>query len=222
MNRGEIRNLARVKIGEVVARLFQNVDLNAWINNAGDDIAYKTKCLRTTGSLTTTSASEYTISTALADDVLSINELYIYQNTRWVKLEPTTRTELDILSDGWMSQPAAPPDKYWYDIQLDLIGLYPKPNTDNQGTDYVKAYYVQKFTPLTADTGTPVLPTQLHLAMSDYVAATALDSKTNDKASVIKANNSWLQYQRRILEYLAESKREKEDETIIMKGYRNI
>ena len=211
-----------MKIGEPAARIFQNTDLNSWINDAGHDLNYKTKCLRTDTKMTTTSAAEYTISTDIADDVLSINEAYIYQNELWRKLIPTTFTELDILNDAWRSQEAAPPQYYWYDIQLDKFGLYPKPDTDNQGTDYVHVYYAQKFTELTADTATPALPTYLHLAMSDYVSAVAWEANATDKTGRLKAANLWVQYQNRILSYLSESKREKEDETVVMKGYRNI
>jgi len=221
MDRGGIRNLTRMKIGEPVARTIQNGDLNSWINDAGIDLAYKTKCLRATSLMTTTSAAEYVISTSFTN-LLSINELYIYQNSRWVKLIASTFEELDILNDGWRSQDAAPPQYYWYDIQLDTLGLYPKPDSDNQGTNYVRGYYTQKFTDLTVDSSTPVLPTALHLAMSDYATAVAWESKSNDRSSIIKANNHWTFYQKRIMDYLTESKREKEDETIIMKGYRNI
>lgn len=223
MTRLQIRTLVRSKIGEPIAKFFQNLELDAWINDAGDDLAFRTKCLRTTGLLTTTSAAEYTISTAIASDVLSIYEAYLYQDgATWVKLISTTFTELDALYDGWKSTAAATPQNYWYDIQLDTFGLYPKPNSDNQGTDYVKAYYNQKFTALTADTGTPTLPTPLHLAMVDYCTAVALDSRANNRADTVKANNAWTQYYGKIQNYLVESRREKEDEDIIMIPIRNI
>jgi len=224
MTRREIRNLVRSKIQDLASRRIQNTDLDSWINDAGDDLAYKTKCLRTSTTATTTANAEYTISTDIADDVLAITEVYLYMDgSTWKKLTPTTRTELDVLHDGWMSTDAAVPDEYWYDIQLDLLGLYPKANSDNQGADYLKVYYAQTFTALTADTSTPTLPTTLHFAMVDYVTAVALESMSSgDKSSIVRANNAWQTYYRKITSYLSESKREKEDEDIIMKGYRNV
>ena len=45
MTRGEIRTLVRTKIGEPIARFFQNLELDSWINDAGDDIAFRTNVL---------------------------------------------------------------------------------------------------------------------------------------------------------------------------------
>jgi hypothetical protein len=166
--------------------------------------------------------ADYSLS-AIASDILSLTEVYLYMNgTRWVKLKATTPTELDIQEDGWKSVDSAVPDQYWYDIQLNNISLYPKPNADNAGTGYVKLYYCQKYTHLTADTGTPVLPVFLHTAMADYLVATGFERKGDDRNSIAKAANAWSQYHKRIHDYFVESHREKEDEDIIMRGYRNI
>jgi len=223
MTRKEIRTLIRTRIGEPIARYFQNLEIDTWINDAGNDIAFRTKCLRSTDLMTTTSAAEYTISTDIDDDILSIYDVYLYRDgSKWWKLDATTQDELDIIQNGWKSFDASTPTKYWYDVQLDALGLYPKPNSSNQGAGYVKVYVNQKFTHLTADSGTPVLPVPLHLAMVDYGTAIGLDARADKNAEIVKSNNAWMQYYKKIQQYLSESRREKTDEQLIMKSYRNI
>lgn len=224
MTREEIRNVARSRLGETISRSIQNVDMNIWFNRAGHDLAYKTKCKRTSALMTTTSdTAEYTISTAIADDVLSVTEVYLYMNgTTWKKLPATTRAELNLQDDGWKSTAAAVPQKYWYDIVMDIFGVYPKANSDNVGTNYVQVYYSQKFTEVTTDTTTPGLPVPLHMAMADYMVALGWESKGNDRNAIIKANTAWGLYGQKILGYLTESNREKEDEDVITRSYRNI
>jgi len=224
MTRKEIRTMVRSKIGEPIAKYFQNLELDAWINDSGRDIAFRTKCLKDTDLMTTVeNQAEYTISTAIDDDILSIYDVYLYRDgSRWDKLESTTRDELDILQDGWQSQDASTPVKYWYDKQLDTLGLYPKPNSDNSGVGYVKVYVNQEFTALTVDTATPSLPVQLHLAIVDFVSGVALDSRSDKNADYSKSSSVWQQYYARIQQYLSESRREKTDEEVIIKSYRNI
>jgi hypothetical protein len=114
MNRGQIRTLARKKLGETTAAFWTDSELNLWINLAANDAAFRTKSLRTDGFFTagavvenTTSegTAEYTLS-SLFSDLYSITEVYFHRDgERWEKLESINYTDLDILFPGWRDGP---------------------------------------------------------------------------------------------------------------------
>ena len=65
MTRQRIRDLIRKRLGETTTAFWSDTELNNWINDAGHDIADKTKCVRQNGNITTVEdQSEYTVSTA--------------------------------------------------------------------------------------------------------------------------------------------------------------
>jgi hypothetical protein len=218
MTRLEIRTLIRKKLGETTGAFWSDTELNTWINFACKDAAFKTKCLRTNGLLNTiTDTQEYVLSTAFPG-ILSILEVEYYQDgTSWEKITATSREELNAIHSAWKNVSAGTPQQYYYDREEDVIGLYPKPDADNDGA-YCRAYYTYDHTDLTTDTSSPTLPTQLHLAVVDWVSATGFDTRGYQD----KANDSWGKYYGKIKEYMVERHREKEDEEIIMKNFRNI
>lgn len=110
MNRGEIRVLARKRLGETTAAFWTDAELNSWINLACNDIAFRVKCLKGDGyfsasaveeNQTGEASNEYTLST-LFPDLYSVTEVYFQiKGERWDKLESINYTDLDVLFPGW-------------------------------------------------------------------------------------------------------------------------
>jgi hypothetical protein len=219
MTRKQIRDLTRKRLGETTSAFWSDVELNDWINDGGRDVCYRTKCKRTDGYLTTSSGvGEYSLSTYFPA-LLSIFRIYFYQNgSSWQKLDPTTEEELDILHPGWKSASSGVPTEYFYDLKLNRLGFYLKPNSSNAGTNYARVYYAEDFTNITDDNTEPNIPEFLHVAISDHVVAYGFEQRGYGD----KANDAWLKYFSRLREWRTESDREREDEEIIMKNYKNI
>lgn len=219
MLRSEIRTATRKRLGETTASFWSDVEINTKINEACKDIARRTKCIRTSGNFTPTiDVSEYVAST-LFPGILSVNEVYFNLNGLTIqKLEATSRTELDALYPGWRSSVSNAPVYYYYEREEDSFVLYPPPNTDNANTDYGEVFYTKGHTDMIADTETPQLPDYLHAAVVDCVVATGYE----ERGFGDKANDAWQKYYSKLHDYQVERHREREDEEIIMKSYRNI
>jgi hypothetical protein len=110
MTRGEIRTLARKRLGETTEAFWSNSELNNWINLAANDIAFRAKCLKNNGFFTAAAVVENTTSEGtneysligLFPDLYAITEVYFHrEGTRWDKLESINRTDLDVLYPGW-------------------------------------------------------------------------------------------------------------------------
>ncbi len=219
MNRLQVRTLIRKRLGETTAAFWTDTELNTWIDDGCDDIAFRAKCIKTNGKMTTTaSTAEYSLSTYYPN-LLAVLEVYYYlDGSTWDKLEPTNRTELDIEEPGWKSAAAGTPDRYYWDKEENILGFYVKPNSTNAGTDYAQVYYAKKHTAITDDTSAIDVPVPLHNAIIDYVVAMGLDTRGWDDRASAKRQ----EYFSRLRDYQIERGREREDDTIIMRNYRNI
>lgn len=220
MTRTQIRKLARLRLGETTAAFFETSDLNNWFNDAGRDIAFRTKCIRKSGYISTVEdEAEYTISTYFTN-YLSIHEVYLKQDgSTWVRLTPTSREDLDTEHPGWKSASNGIPHKYWWNRDEDTLGLYVKPNATNAGTDYLQVYYADDFTEVDDDDASPSsLPTFLHIAIADFMVAFGLEQRGYGD----KANDAWKKYLKRLHDFLSERKDEREDDNLIMKPVRNL
>lgn len=219
MNRGAIRELARKRLGETTEAFWSNSELNVWINDACGDIAFRAKCLKGDTTITATAdTSEYVMS-SMIPNLYSVTEVYHYGSAEtWNKLSATTRTSLDIEEPGWLDADSGVPTKYWFDRELDTFYLYPAPDDDEVVSDGIRVFYIKKHSDLSSDSDSPQLPQPIHLAIVDYVVAVGNDSRGWSD----KANDAWQKYFSKINDYLTESKREKEDEDVIMKSYKNI
>jgi len=221
MTRSEIRSLIRKRLGETTASFWSDTELNSWINDACTDVAFRSKCLKGVNYFTTiTGTGEYAMSALVtAATVLSINEVYYLQNgLTWQKLEATSRTELDIMNPTWKSTDAGTPQKYYFDREEDIFGLFQKPDTDNAGTSYGQIYYTKAHVDISGDSESPQVPDYLQPAVVDFVVANGYEQRGFGD----KANDAWQKYYSKIHDYQVERHREKEDEDIVMKNYRNI
>jgi len=224
MTRLQLRNLIRKRLGETTAAFWDDTELNQWINNAGHDVAYKTKCIKANGYITTTSDGEYTLSNSFPN-WLSVLRVYMYSDAQnWIKLIQTDENRLDEEVPGWKNADASTPYKYYEDRERDLLGLFPTPNSTNQGTDYLQVYYANDFTDITSDEDDLLtihkIPFELQTAMGDWVVATGYETRGWGE----KANDAWSKYASKLQHYVTERDTEKQvdEEALLMKNYRNI
>lgn len=220
MNRGQIRALSRKILGETTSAFWTDDELNLYINLGGQDLADKTKCIRTNAYLNITeNQSEYSLSSNFTD-LISVLEVYFFQDgSNWQKLDSTSRTRLDIEHPGWLSAEAGTPTEYYEDIEEDVIRFYTKPNAANSGNNYARIFYCKKFSEMNSDAESPSgISNDLQLAIVDFVSAYGFQQRGWGD----KANDSWNKYYARIKDYMVERRREKEDYQIVMKNYRNV
>lgn len=220
MTRLQIRNMIRKRLGETTASFWSDSELNTWINDACRDIAFRTKCIRTNLYMNAVDeTAEYGLST-IFPNVLSINEYYYKQDgTNYIKLPQTSRTELDATYSGWRSAQSGTPIMYYYDREEDIFGLYPAPNLAiTEGTNWGRAYITKNHTDMTLDTDIPQLPEYVQAAVADYVTAYGYEQRGWGD----KANDAWTKYYSKLKDYQVERHREKEDEDLVMKNYRNL
>ena len=247
MTLAEIRTQVRKRLGETTSAFWTDAELNTYINLGLKDLSWRTKCLRANGSFgaiscesSTVSAksNEYTVSSVLSEDCYAITEAYFkVDGEDFDRLIPTNRADLDTLSPGWQSlvgytytntasgvitynyeSICSTPTHYYWDREEDIFGLYPPPNDDQAGSNYIKCYYTYTHTNLSSDSATPTIPEPLHMAAVDFSVASGFE----DRGWGDRANDFWNKYFKKVSEYDVERKNEREDEEIIMKGYRNI
>ena len=216
MNRLEIRTKARKILGESTAAFWTDVQLNTWIDDAFDDIAKRTKCIKGNTTVTTVvSTPEYALLTNIAD-CQSIMEGYYYQDAAvWEKIDPTTREELNRDYPGWKSAAAGTPFLYYWDIEENILGVYPKPNATNAGA-YFQVYYAKLHTDIGSDVAAVDVPLDLHKAAIEHIVATGLESRgLRDQAA-----SHWSKYSGYVSAYqvLRDYDRYEDDDIIMIPG----
>lgn len=247
MTREEIRDIVRKRLGETTAAFWTNTELNTYINLGCKDIAWRTKCLRdntTFGSISCASSTvseksnEYVTTTVVDADCYAITEAFFKtEGEDYRRLKPTTREDLNQQNPAWQSlvgythtntssgvvtynytaSPSTPTHYYW-DREENVFGLYPPPNDDQASADGVKVYYTYKHTDLSSDSASPSLPEPLHMAVASFCVASGLE----DRGWGDRANDFWEKYFSKINDYRVETRNEREDDEVIMKGYRNL
>ena len=210
MIRSRLRDLIRKRLGETTASFWSADELNDWINDAGHEIAYRTKCIKANGKLTTVaSTSEYTLSGTFPNAIAVLEVYHYLDGTTWVRLAKTDRDTLSRDQRGWKSAEASVPYKYYYSEEEDTLGLYPKPNSGNAGTSYMEVYYANDFSDMTIDADSPTyFNHELQLAMIDFVVATGYETRGWGD----KANDAWSKYNGRLEGYMQERSLEDEDD----------
>jgi hypothetical protein len=109
------------------------------------------------------------------------------------------------------------PRYYYWDRERDLFGLWIPPDTSNSTSNNVHVYYWQTHTDLGSDSDVPQIPEPIHQAIIDWVIYTGLDSRGWGD----KANDALSKYFSKINDYSTERDREREDDDLIMKNYKN-
>ena len=125
MTRSNLRALIRKGLGETTAAFWTDAELNTWIDNACDDIAFRSKCIRAKGKMTTTTSTADYVLSSYFPTALAVLEVYYYQNaSTWQQLKPTTRDTMNVDHPGWKSASAGTPTEYYWDREEDLLGFY--------------------------------------------------------------------------------------------------
>ena len=250
MDRGTLRDRIRKKLGETTSAFWTDDEINDYINDGCRDIAFRTKCIRdnvyySTTDCTQTSAVAPATGTSgtsevslisIASDIYSILEVYFHEDgANWVKLDPTSRTELDIENPGWKDavgytyvdgtttyynyggEPGTP-IKYYWDREEDLFGWWLPTDAEQTTTNNMRIYYCKQHANLSGDTDEPTIPEPLQLAIIDFGIAQGLE----DRQWLDRGNDRWDKYFSRLNAYMTERNREVEDEDLIMKNYRNV
>jgi len=150
---------------------------------------------------------------------LAITELYFYniQTLKWIKLRSTSRTELDETNPGWLSVPSSLPNQFWWDWELDQIYLYPQPDSSYVSPNCVMAYYSINSTDLAQPTDIPQLPQPIHLAIVDFAVYLGFEQR----GCMDKSSDALQKYMTRLQNYDVELSRAREDDTLVMKNYKN-
>jgi len=150
MNVGELKLLFKA---ELPANPATDTEILLWFNNACLDMVRQTHCLRSSGTTSTVaSQQEYSLPTdcMLIDPTGGI--CWKNSSGNWKRLEATSMSWLDQNVSDWRNASANDPKGYYKKGQI--IGLYPKPNSD--GTDDIKIYYIDKPNTLSGNTDTPL------------------------------------------------------------------
>ena len=221
MTRTQLRSLIRKRLGETTAAFWSDPELNDWINDAGHEVAWMTKCIKRKGYMTPTEdTSEYSLS-SISSTLLSLDKVYYYQNAQsWMELIPTNKDDLDMLDSGWLNAQSGTPTKFYWDKEQDVFVLYVPPDSTNAGVNYCQVYYADDFTEITLDAPEIAgIPESLQRAMADFVAAYGFETRGYGE----KSNNAWSQFLARIRNYQSVRNDEKDTtgEDIVMKNYRN-
>ena len=245
MIRSAIRNKIRKKLGETTSAFWTNEELNVYINDGCRDISFRAKCIRGNTYVSTTDCTANIIAEgtneisflSIDEDIYAVLEVYFHEaGQNWIKLDPTSRTELDINNQGWKdnvgrtyvdttpttnynweSEPGTPTHYYW-DREEDLFGWWVPTDTEQTTANNIRIYYSKKHSDLSGDSDEPQIPEPLQLAIIDYGIAQGLE----DRQWLDRGNDRWDKYFKRIEAYMSERCREVEDEDLIMKNYRNV
>jgi hypothetical protein len=220
MTRQQLRDTARMKLGETTPLFWTEAMLNQWIEDAQLDIVWRAKLKRTRGTFTTTATTRYTLSTIFPNFLRVVDGgVWIYDSgdTKWHKLTYMKKEDMDNLYSDWVNSTAAQPIHYMENYDEDILELWPLPQTSCIGTDYCRVYYSQKPATITSDAVEPDLPEVLHPAVIDFIVATGFESRGYGDLG----NDHWEKYFSKIKSYLIE-KENKEDEITIMKSVYNI
>lgn len=105
----QLRDQVRKRLGDKTAAFWTNAELNQYINDGCRDLSFRTKSILTNGYLTSVSCDENTTSQKSNEYSLSVNfpdiyavlRVYYFHDEEWIRLDPTTREELDEDRPGW-------------------------------------------------------------------------------------------------------------------------
>jgi len=153
---------------------FTNSEIYDYINQAirylGTDLEWPIQLAQATS---VANQAVYT----LPDDFISISDFYF--NNR--DLPIVDRSDLTALAGQWQDAPASTP-QYAYRQDNSKIGLFPKPNSDNDGLA-IQIWYIKVPPDLEDDVTAPDLHVSFHDCLPFYAAFLCEDKLGNTKKS---------------------------------------
>lgn len=189
MIRSLIRDRARLALGEPTSGGgWTDAQFNTSINEAQDDIALRTKCLKTYSEFTTSaSTAEYSIAEDSLANFIDIAEVWYFTDTNLYNiLDCVSRDELAFMqsqnraSTGW-------PEAYCYEdrvIEFDCL---------TAAGDTVRVYYFKLPTALTTDEGVSEIPVKFHQTLVYYVCWKFAESDGLDGNRVMYFKNQYME-----------------------------
>jgi hypothetical protein len=179
----------RRTLSEVTAAYWTDLEVYRHLNLAQRDIAIKSKCLKKTVTVTTTTSTpEYDLKDHSFADIIDIPEDGVYfkiSGTTYSPLTYKSKKQLAMEFPGWQGTAASTPAYYYWDKSTKTIGLYPKPNSSNAGAYlFVTGYHYPKV--LLAGTASAGATTSITFAAGS--STVPYPSTTNDYY-----NNLWIE-----------------------------
>jgi hypothetical protein len=158
------------------------------INEAQDDVAIRTKCLKTYAQFTTSaSTAEYSIAEASLANFIDIAEVWYFWDTDlYDVLRSVTRDELAFIQSQYRGN-SGTPEAYCYEdrvIEFDI---------ETEASKTVRVYYYKLPTALTVDSSVSTIPTKFHQTLIYYVCWKFAESDGLDPNRVGYFNNQYLE-----------------------------
>ena len=189
MNRGTIRERARVLLGEpATGGRWTDAYYNTAINEAQDRVALETKCLKSYAEFTTSAGvCEYDIGEDSLDDFLDISEVWYFTGTTTYEvLECISRDELAFRQSNNRGDTGYP-EAYCYEdrvIEFDC---------ETEVGKTCRVYYYTLPAVLTADTNISRIPTKFHQTLVYYTCWKFAESDGLDPNRVGYFKNQYME-----------------------------
>ena len=164
MIRSLIRDRVRLLLGEPPSGgRWADAQYNTAINEAQDDVAIRTKCLKTYAQFVTSAATaEYSIAEASLANFIDIAEVWYFTGTdTYDVLTPVSRDELAWYQSNNRGHTGYP-EVYCYEdrvIEFDV---------ETEAGKTCRIYYYKLPTALSADDGVSLIPTKFHQSLVYY------------------------------------------------------
>ena len=172
MNRGEMVEAARRRLGAPDATYFTTEDIEAWLEEGQEQFADDTHCIQRTATITTVASQrEY----ELPDDFLQSKSAWRGSSSP-VQLDPLQGEE-DVV--GYLDQSGTPVHYY---VRGDYLGLHPEPS---DGTTTIRIYYYAAPDAFVDDSSVSEIPKRYHRAVVSYACAIASQMDEEDQRYLI-------------------------------------
>jgi hypothetical protein len=166
MDRGTIRDRARLLLGEPTSGGgWSDTQYNTAINEAQDDVAIRTKCLKTYAEFTTADAtSEYSIAEASLANFIDIAEVWYFWDTdSYDVLDSIGRDELAFRQNNYRGNSGTPTAFCYEDRVIEF-------DCETEASLACRVYYYKLPATLSADSSVSLIPTKFHQTLVYYTA----------------------------------------------------
>lgn len=189
MNRSTIRSRAQKLLGEPSSGYWSDTDYDQAIQDGAEDIALRTKCLKTYAEFSTSESTlEYDFSEDSLANFISLAEVWFFRDTDiYDRLIRVSRDKLSILQSEYRGRSGYPTCYCYEDRVLEL-----ECTTDADLT--VRVYYYKLPATMTEDADIPGIPTKFHQSIIYYVCWKFAESGgTEDENKIIYFRNQYLE-----------------------------
>lgn len=153
---------------------FQETEINDYLNQATLFLGSQMEWSEQTDQAT--AVTDQTLY-QLPDDFIALVDVY-FDNQ---KLQILERADLGHISPSWQNDPSSIP-KICYKADVNVIGLYPTPDSTQNGKT-IQIQYIQIPATLATDTDVPMLHTSFQMCLPFYAAFLCDYKLGNDKKS---------------------------------------